>query len=93
MPESDPIRVLVTGATGCIGRNAVAALRAAGAKVIATSRSGAGFQADLLDPGSAGAWNCKLASDTKKSEFYQEIYDTAVKQRDARLLSYFMTKA
>ncbi len=50
MPESDPIRVLVTGATGCIGRNAVAALRAAGAKVIATSRSGAGFQADLLDP-------------------------------------------
>ncbi len=50
-------------------------------------------EVDLLDPGNADAWNCKIAGDTKKSEYDQAICDTAVKQRDARLLSHFMTKA
>ncbi len=49
-------------------------------------------EAALLDPASADAWNSKIASDTKSSEFDQEEYDTAVKQRDARLLSHFMSK-
>lgn len=50
MAHADPIRVLVTGASGCIGRAAVTALRSAGATVFATSRSGTGHRADLLDP-------------------------------------------
>ena len=49
-------------------------------------------EVDLLDPASADAWNSKIASDTKASEFDQDIYDMAVKQRDARLLSHFMSK-
>lgn len=49
-------RVLLTGATGLIGRHAVAPLRGAGYDVIALSRSGrdvagaAGLAADLLNP-------------------------------------------
>lgn len=49
-------RVLLTGATGLIGRHTVAPLRDAGYEVIALSRSGrdvdgaAGLAADLLDP-------------------------------------------
>lgn len=49
-------RVLVTGATGLIGRASVAALQASGAEVLALSRSGAdvagatGLACDLTDP-------------------------------------------
>ncbi len=50
-------------------------------------------EVDRLDPENANAWNCKIAGDTKTAEYDQAIYDTAVKQRDARLLSHIMMKA
>ncbi len=49
-------------------------------------------EVDLLDPASADAWNSKIASDTTVSAFDQDVYDTAVKQREAHLLSHFMSK-
>lgn len=47
-------RVLLTGASGFVGRHAIAPLEAAGHEVIAVSRSGP-RAADLLEPGAASA--------------------------------------
>lgn len=58
------MKVLVTGATGAIGRALVAALRGQGCQVVAVSRSavdGGSLQADFSQPPTRHWWACHLA--------------------------------
>jgi uncharacterized protein YbjT (DUF2867 family) len=55
------MRVLVVGATGCIGRAVVHALRSRGQTVIAASRGDASMPIDFMQPVTPAAWAARLA--------------------------------
>jgi uncharacterized protein YbjT (DUF2867 family) len=55
------MRVLVVGATGCIGRAVVHALRSRGQTVIAASRGDAVMPVDYMRPITPQAWSARLA--------------------------------
>jgi uncharacterized protein YbjT (DUF2867 family) len=55
------MRVLVVGATGCIGRAVVHALRSRGQTVIAASRGDASTRVDYMQPVTPQAWAERLA--------------------------------
>ncbi len=55
------MRVLVVGATGCIGRAVVHALRSRGQTVIAASRRDASMPVDYMQPVAPDAWAERLA--------------------------------
>ena len=55
------MRVLVVGATGCIGRAVVHALRSRGQTVIAASRGDASMPVDFMQTASPEAWAVRLA--------------------------------
>jgi uncharacterized protein YbjT (DUF2867 family) len=54
------MRVLVVGATGCIGRAVVHALRSRGQTVIAASRGDASMPIDFTQPVTPAAWAARL---------------------------------
>jgi uncharacterized protein YbjT (DUF2867 family) len=55
------MRVLVVGATGCIGRSVVHALRSRGQTVIAASRGDASMPVDFMQPVVPEVWAARLA--------------------------------
>ena len=54
------MRVLVVGATGCIGRAVVHALRSRGQTVVAASRGDASMPIDFMQPVTPAAWAVRL---------------------------------
>jgi uncharacterized protein YbjT (DUF2867 family) len=56
------MRVLVVGATGCIGRAVVHALRSRGQTVVAASRGDAAMPIEFMQPVTPEAWAVRLAS-------------------------------